>query len=90
MRLQARGVVMIAVESSVSCDIEFSTTSAAWHGVGCGHGHLLARSVTVRAGGRRIPRPIDREVLLPGPSGRLEAVEPIGGRSDQHTGEFVA
>lgn len=83
-RLQVRGVVMIAVGSNTSCDIEFATTAVEWRGVGNGFGHLLARSVTVRAGGRRIPRPIDRDVWLPGPSGRLEAVEPADEHADEH------
>jgi hypothetical protein len=79
-RLQARGVVMLAVGRStpgVSCDIEFSTTSSRWIGVGDGSGHLIGRRVTVRAGGRRIPMPVERELWLPGPTGCVEIVEMV-------------
>jgi hypothetical protein len=73
-RLQARGVVLIAVgptSAGVSCDLEFTTTSVEWGGLGQGNGHLIARRVTVRAGGRRMPRPIELDLWLPGPDGRV-------------------
>ncbi len=75
-RLQARGVVMIVVGSvtlGVSCDLEFTTTSVAWGGLGQGFGHLTARRVTVRSGGRRMPRPVELDLWLPGPTGRVES-----------------
>jgi hypothetical protein len=75
-RLQARGVVLLAVGPSspgVSCDVEFSTTAVTWAGLGDGHGSLLGRRATVRVGGRRVPRPIECEMWLPGPSGRVVA-----------------
>jgi hypothetical protein len=85
-RLQARGVVMLAVgrtSPGVSCDIEFSTTSSMWIGVGDGSGHLIGRKVTVRVGGRRIPMPVERDLWLPGPTGRVEIVEqPESSRSE--------
>ena len=77
-RLQARGVVLVAIgptSAGVSCDIEFTTTSVAWGGLGQGNGHLIARRVTVRAGGRRIPRPIEHDLWLPGPDGRVAPVD---------------
>ena len=73
-RLQARGVVLIAVgptSAGVSCDLEFTSTSVEWGGVGQGNGHLIARRVTVRAGGRRMPRPIELDLWLPGSDGRV-------------------
>ena len=76
-RLQARGVVLIAVGAStpgIGCDIEFTTTAVAWAGLGAGHGSLAARRATVSLGGRRVPRPIERELWLPGPDGRVEVV----------------
>lgn len=79
-RLHARGVVLFAVgpaSPGVSCDIEFTTTSVTWQGLGEGHGSLLARRAVVRAGGRRLPRSIEREVWLPGPHGGVTAVEPV-------------
>ena len=79
-RLHARGAVLLVVglhPPDVSCDIEFSTGSVSWAGIGDGHGRLRSRRVVVRAGGRRIPRPVERDLLLPGPSGRAEPIEPV-------------
>jgi hypothetical protein len=76
-RLQARGVVLIAVGPSspgIGCDVEFTTTAVAWKGLGAGHGSLLGRRATVRVGGRRVPRPVERELWLPGPTGRVAVV----------------
>lgn len=73
-RLQARGVVLITVgptSQEVSCDLEFTTTSVEWAGIGHGAGHLTARRATVRSGGRRMPRPVELELWLPGPDGRV-------------------
>lgn len=80
IRLQARGAVLIAVDThhlDISCDVEFSTTSVEWSGLGAGHGHLVGRRATVRCGGRRVPRPVSGEFWLPGPDGRVALVEPI-------------
>ena len=77
-RLQARGVVLFAVGPTtpgMSCDVEFSTSSVEWVGLGEGHGSLLGRRAVVRVGGRRVPRPVERELWLPGPAGGLAAVE---------------
>jgi hypothetical protein len=85
-RLQARGAVLLAVSAgpaSVSCDVELTTTSVTWTGLGQGHGHLAGRRAMVRSGGRRIPRPIEREIWLPGPHGR---VEPVADSPDRHSG----
>lgn len=79
-RLQARGAILIAVSpasSTVSCDIEFSTVSVDWAGVANGSGRLVARRAMVRCGGRRVPLPVERELWLPGPDGRIMPVEPI-------------
>jgi hypothetical protein len=76
-RLQARGVVLLAVGASspgVSCDVEFTTTAVEWAGLGCGHGALLGRRAVVRVGGRRVPREVERELWLPGPTGGVAVV----------------
>ena len=76
-RLQARGVVLIAVglaAPGVSCDLELTTTSLEWCGLGQGSGHLIARRATVRAGGRRMPHPLERDLWLPGHDGRIALV----------------
>lgn len=80
-RMQARGVVLLAVgptSPGVSCDVEFTTTAVEWAGLGDGHGSLMARRAVVRVGGRRVPRAIERELWLPGPSGTVAAVESPG------------
>ncbi len=77
-RLQARGVVLLAVgptSPGISCDIEFTTTAVDWTGVGDGYGALYGRRAVVRAGGRRQPRAIERELWLPGPNGRVRSAE---------------
>jgi hypothetical protein len=73
-RVQARGAVLIAVGASnpgVACDLDFTTSAVEWQGIGQGAGHLMARRVAVELVGRRIPRPVLRELLLPGPDGGL-------------------
>ena len=85
-RLQARGVVLFAVgptSAGCSCDVEFTTTSVEWAGLGQGSGHLLGRRATVRSGGRRIPRPFECELWLPGPDGRVQVLDPAGA-TDEH------
>lgn len=77
-RLQAKGAVLLAASSGapkVGCDMELATGEAEWSGVGAGHGHLVARRVAVRAAGRRLPGPVERELWLPGRDGRV-AVAP--------------
>jgi hypothetical protein len=72
-RLQARGAVVVAVDTgtpSVGCDLDLTATDLTWAGLGQGRGHLMARRAVVRVSGRRMPRPVERELLLPGPNGR--------------------
>jgi hypothetical protein len=73
-RVQARGSVLVAIglaTPGIACDLELSTTSVAWEGIGQGTGHLMCRRATVQVAGRRAPRPAQRDLLLPGPGGRL-------------------
>ena len=74
-RLQSNGVVLVAVDPatvpSMGCDLDLVTSRIAWHGIGQGAGHLVARRALVKVGGRRAPRPVERELLLPGPDGRV-------------------
>lgn len=84
-RLQARGVVLLAVgprSPGISCDVEFSTTSVDWVGVGSGHGSLMGRRAHVRVGGRRMPRAVERELWLPGPYGRVAVADRPDGQMD--------
>ena len=75
-RVQARGVVLLTVASGVGADVVLDVTAGEWEGLGRGHGHLLRRRVVVRASGRRVPRPVERELWLPGSTGRPELIEP--------------
>lgn len=73
-RLQARGVVLLAVSPgtpSLACDVELSSTAVAWAGIGQGSGYLMARRVTLAVAGRRVPRRRECELLLPCPNGRM-------------------
>lgn len=88
-RLQARGVVLIAVgptSPGIGCDVEFTTTATAWDGLGQGHGSLVGRRATVRVSGRRVPRPVEYELWLPGPNGRVTAVSRPEGRELRRAG----
>lgn len=79
-RVQSNGVVLVAVDPggpSLGCDLDLTTREAQWHGVGQGHGHLMARRVVLDVGGRRAPRPVRRELWLPGPDGTVAAVESV-------------
>jgi hypothetical protein len=79
-RVQARGAVLLIVSASgrsrAGADVVLEVTAGEWEGLGEGHGHLHRRRVVVRAGGRRIPRQIERELWLPGVTGRPESIEP--------------
>lgn len=90
-RIQARGSVLITVPPSrdvgraapFPADVELMTTHASWLGIEVGHGRLLARRVTVRAGGRRVPRPVTLDCWLPGPDGCVDVVQ-HGVQHDAH------
>ena len=79
-RVLARGVVLLTVSASgdpgASADVVLEVTAGEWEGLGRGYGHLRRRRVVVRAGGRRVPRQIERELWLPGITGRPELIEP--------------
>ena len=80
-RLQARGAVLLAVCASgeqrpaLACDLELTSSSVTWAGIGQGSGYLMARQVTVQVSGRRMPRPLERQILLPCPNGRSRAID---------------
>jgi hypothetical protein len=89
-RIQARGVVLLTVGGTgVGADVvletleTLGTVAGGWEGLGRGHGHLRRRRVVVRSGGRRVPRPVERELWLPGVTGRPELIEP----ADERAGE---
>lgn len=75
-RLQARGAVLIVVGNPgrFTCDVVISVQSATWEGLGDGAGRLARRRLTLLASGRRLARPRQAEVWLPGADGGIEAV----------------
>jgi hypothetical protein len=92
-RLQARGVVLLAVSSStpsLACDIELAATTVTWAGIGQGSGYLMARRVTVAVAGRRVPRPRECELLLPCPNGRMRVIEPLEPVAEQPPDDALA
>lgn len=80
-RLQARGSVLIViprrsdVDGCAGADVEIATSDGEWLGIGAGHGRLVARRVTVRSSGRRVPRPISVDCWLPGPDGKVDVAQ---------------
>lgn len=85
-RLQARGVVLLAVSlttPSLACDVELSSTSVTWAGIGQGSGYLMVRRVNVAVAGRRVPRHRECELLLPCPNGRMRML------ADEHGDDEV-
>ena len=87
-RIQARGAVLLMVSarrsgatsstasSGIGADVVLEVTAGEWEGLGRGHGYLRRRRVVVRASGRRVPRQVERELWLPGATGRPELIEP--------------
>jgi hypothetical protein len=75
-RLQARGAVLITIDSSeVGHDLVVSSGSPEWTGLGRGHGRLVARRVDVAIAGRRVARPVRDAFRLPGPDGRVGEID---------------
>ena len=70
-RVQAREAVLIVVgePGPLSADITMEASTPVWEGVEHGWGHLRGRRVTVSSTGRRVPRPRQAELWLPGPDG---------------------
>ena len=78
-RVQSRGAVLLLLGerrafAADQVDMVLETVDAEWDGLGDGHGHLRRRRVVVSATGRRAPRPVERDLWLPGSSGAVESV----------------
>jgi hypothetical protein len=89
-RLQSNGVVLVAVDPSspsVACDLDLATADVEWLGIGQGWGRLMARRVGVTVAGRRMPRPVRRSLLLPGPDGRVALAERVDRAPDADDGD---
>ncbi len=73
-RAQSRGVVMLTVGvPALGADLQLTADDDHWVGLGQGHGVATGRRVSVELGGRRMPRPRQATVWLPGAGGALAA-----------------
>ncbi|WP_261163786.1 hypothetical protein [Microbacterium sp. Marseille-Q6965] len=73
-RLRDRGGTLLTLGEWPGIEAALSFGEVEWHGIGRGHGLLSGRAVTITLTGRRTPRPRSVRVLLPGPSGHVEAI----------------
>ncbi len=76
-RLRERGSVLVCTNGRwpSGADVQLEVMESEWSGLGCGHGVLQSRRVTVSGGGRGASaRPRSADLLLPGPLGRPELV----------------
>ena len=89
-RMQSRQAVMIARGTSFlgtaqtpsfpgpfSVDVELHADEPRWEGVAAGWGHLRGRRVTVSSSGRRVPRPHQVSLWLPGADGTVHVAESV-------------
>jgi hypothetical protein len=88
-----RGAVLITTGGSglFAADVRLSVASAAWKGVGNGHGHLRARRMDVVATGRGAAARERRVSLwLPAPNGSIERLrDPVSVRARDCSNEAV-
>jgi len=78
-RARERGAVLLQLGPGwpEGADVQLEVTRARWEGLDHGHGHLQARKVRVRGGGRgeaATPRQVD--LWLPGPAGEVLPATP--------------
>ena len=76
-RMQARETVMITLGSPrpFSVDVELHAEDPHWEGVAAGSGYLRGRRVAVTSSGRRVPRPRQVSLWLPGDDGTVAVAE---------------
>ncbi|HVL07469.1 MAG TPA: hypothetical protein VM388_15885 [Acidimicrobiales bacterium] len=81
-RVRERGsVLVVAGQWPEAAEVQLAVVSAAWEGLGQGHGRLLGRRVEVLAGGRGAAARERRVALwLPHPEGGVRSVEVVGER----------
>lgn len=73
-RLREHGSALLVTGSWPGAEAVLTVRAPEWLGIAGGHGSITSRAVTVSAAGRRVPHPRTVRVLLPGPSGSIEAV----------------
>jgi hypothetical protein len=76
-RMQARQAVLVTLGSPgpFSVDVELAAGDSQWEGVAAGSGYLRGRRVAVTSSGRRVPRPQQATLWLPGRDGAIALVE---------------
>jgi hypothetical protein len=80
-RARERGAVLLPFSGSWpdGADLRLAVAASAWQGLGEGHGHLQARAMEVTASGRGAAARERRvRMWLPGPDGRLAAIDENG------------
>jgi hypothetical protein len=87
-RLQAREAVMITLgpPGPFSVDVELHAGDPHWEGVMSGAGYLRGRRVAVTSSERRVPRPRQVSLWLPGRDGSIAIVETTAVPTHQHAG----
>jgi hypothetical protein len=63
-RVRERDAVLISIGGWPECDLTIHGTSAKWHGIGHGHGHLQKRTLEVTVNGRGSASRLARSTLL--------------------------
>lgn len=64
-RLRQRGATLLVLGSWPQSEAMLSLSQSEWHGIGQGHGHLVAREVTVTVTSRVTGRPRSARLWLP-------------------------
>jgi hypothetical protein len=71
-RIRERDSVLVAIGDWPDSDVRLQGTSARWHGIGAGHGHLSARTIDVVVTGRRAAaQPKTTTLWLPDVTGEI-------------------
>lgn len=71
-RVRERDAVLVAIGGWPQSDLTIHGTSAKWHGIGDGHGHLRTRTLEVTVNGRgSASRPVRSTLLLPDDDGNV-------------------
>ncbi|MGI9601590.1 MAG: hypothetical protein ACR2QE_06885 [Acidimicrobiales bacterium] len=71
-------------------ELRFLVDDSQWHGLGHGHGHLQARSVVIRASGRRgATRPVQLGLWLPDAHGRVRVMDDTIDEHHHHAGADI-
>ncbi len=64
-RLRQRGATLLVLGNWPQSEAMLSVSQSEWHGIGQGHGHLVAREVTVTVTSRMTGRPRSARLWLP-------------------------